>query len=145
MRSAGTLALAMPNARSLVLLLLVAIYAPFGVLHVLSPHGFLPIMPPGVPFPREVVIFTGLCEIGGAVGLLVPKTRRLAGIMLALYALCVWPANIWHAVSGVSVPPLPSSWWYHGPRMLLQPVFIWAPLWAVGVVDWPFRRRAASR
>jgi uncharacterized membrane protein len=96
-----------PNARSLALLLLVAIYAPFGVLHVLSPHGFLRIMPPGIPFPREVVIFTGLCEIAGAVGLLIPRTRRLAGIMLALYALCVWPANIWHALSGVSSRPCP--------------------------------------
>jgi uncharacterized membrane protein len=133
------------NARSLTRLLLAAIYAPFGVVHVIAPHGFLAIMPPGVPFPRAVVIFTGLCEIAGAIGLLVPRTRHLAGIMLALYAACVWPANIWHAFSGVSVPPLPSSWWYHGPRLLLlQPLFIWAPLWAAGVIDWPFRRRRVS-
>lgn len=132
----------MPNARSLIRLLLAAIYAPFGLVHVLSPHGFLAIMPPGIPFPREVVIFTGLCEIAGAIGLLIPRTRRLAGIMLALYAVCVWPANIYHAVSGVAVPPLPSSWWYHAPRLLLlQPLFIWAPLWSAGVIDWPFGRR----
>lgn len=132
----------MPSARSLVRLLLSAVYAPFGVVHVIAPHGFVAIMPPGVPFPREVVIFTGLCEIAGAIGLLIPKTRRLAAIMLALYAVCVWPANIWHALSGVPVPPLPSSWWYHAPRLLLlQPFFIWAPLWAAGLVDWPFRHR----
>lgn len=135
----------MPSAHRLVRLLLAAIYAPFGVVHVLAPHGFLAIMPPGVPFPREVVIFTGLCEIAGAIGLLIPRTRRLAGIMLALYAVCVWPANIWHALSGVSVPPLPSSWWYHAPRLfLLQPFFIWASLWAAGVIDWPFRRRSTT-
>jgi uncharacterized membrane protein len=122
-----------------------AIYAPFGVLHIVSSHGFLKIMPPALPYPREIVIFTGLCEIAGAVGLLLPQTRRLAGIMLALYALCVWPANIYHALSGVSVPPLPSLWWYHGPRLLLQPVFIWAPLWAADVIDWPFRSRRKSR
>ena len=132
----------MPSPRSLLRLLLAAIYAPFGVVHVVAPHGFLAIMPPGTPFPREVVIFTGLCEIAGAIGLLIPRTRRLAGVMLALYAVCVWPANIWHAFSGVSVPPLPSSWWYHGPRLLLlQPFFIWAPIWAAGVIDWPLRRR----
>ena len=123
-----------------------AIYAPFGLLHIVGSGGFLKIMPPGIPFPREIVILTGLCEIAGAVGLLLPRTRRLAGIMLALYALCVWPANLYHALSGVNVPPLPSSWWYHGPRLLLQPVFIWAPLWAAGVIEWPFRRspRAVS-
>jgi uncharacterized membrane protein len=132
------------NGRSYTRLLIAAIYVPFGVLHVVGSGGFLPIMPPMIPFPREIVIFTGLCEIAGAVGLLFPPTRRLAGIMLALYALCVWPANIYHAFSGVSVPPLPSSWWYHGPRLLLQPVFIWAPLWAAGVIDWPFRRPRRS-
>ena len=134
----------MLSPRSLVRLLLAVIYAPFGGAHVVAPHGFLAIMPPIIPFPREIVIFTGLCEIAGAVGLLIPRTRRLAGIMLALYAVCVWPANIYHALSGVAVPPLPSSWWYHAPRLLLlQPFFIWAPLWAARVIDWPFRRRAA--
>jgi uncharacterized membrane protein len=121
-------------------LAIAAIYAPFGVLHIMSSQAFLKIMPPLIPFPREVVILTGLCEIFGAAGLLLPRTRRLAGIMLALYALCVWPANIYHALSGVSVPPLPSTWWYHGPRLLLQPVFIWAPLWAADVIDWPWPR-----
>lgn len=129
------------DARGRTRLLIAAVYAPFGVLHIMASGGFLPIMPPLVPFPREVVILTGLCEIAGAAGLLVARTRRLAGIMLALYALCVWPANIYHALSGVTAPPLPSSWWYHGPRLLiLQPLFIWAPLWASGVLRRPFSR-----
>ncbi|WP_425995946.1 DoxX family protein [Caulobacter sp. DWR1-3-2b1] len=129
------------DARGCTRLLIAAIYAPFGVLHIVSSGGFLSIMPPLVPFPREVVILTGLCEIAGAAGLLIPRTRRLASIMLALYALCVWPANIYHALSGVSAPPLPSSWWYHAPRLLiLQPLLIWAPLWAAGVLRWPFGR-----
>jgi uncharacterized membrane protein len=132
------------SARGCARWVIAAVYAPFGVLHIISSHGFLKIMPPMIPFPREIVIFTGLCEILGAAALLLPRTRRLAGIMLALYALCVWPANIYHALSGVSVPPLPSSWWYHGPRLLLQPVFIWAPLWAAGLIDWPFRRSPGS-
>ena len=132
------------TARGYIRLAIAAIYAPFGVLHIVGSGGFLPIMPPMIPFPREIVIFTGLCEIAGAAGLLLPRTRRLAGIMLALYALCVWPANLYHAFSGVSVPPLPSSWWYHGPRLLLQPVFIWAALWAAEVIDWPFRAAGRS-
>jgi len=130
------------DAQSRTRLLIAAIYAPFGILHILHSHGFLAIMPPVIPFPREIVIVTGVCEIVGAVGLLIPRTQRLAGIMLALYAVCVWPANLYHAFSGMTVPPLPSSWWYHGPRLLLQPVFIWAPLWAADVIQWPFRRSA---
>jgi len=33
------------------------------------------------------------------------------------------------------------SWWYHGPRLALQPLIIWWALWASGATDWPFRRR----
>lgn len=130
-----------PPRRSAARLLIALLYLPFGLLHIVASHGFLPIMPPIIPHPQAVVLFTGICEIAGAVGLLVPRTRRLAGVMLAIYAVCVWPANLYHAFSGVSVPPLPSSWWWHGPRLLLQPVLIWAPLWASSVIDWPFKHR----
>jgi uncharacterized membrane protein len=128
-------------ARLALLILLAAIYVPFGLFHILKPGSFLAIMPPVLPFPREIVIFTGVCEVAGGLGLLIPPTRRLAGVMLALYALAVWPANIYHALSGVHVGGLPDSWWYHGPRLAFQLVFIWWPLWATGVTDWPFRRR----
>ncbi len=129
-----------PRMRMILLVLLAAIYVPFGLLHLVSPRSMLAIMPPVVPFKLPLILFTGACEIAGGIGLLVPRTRRLAAIMLSIYALCVWPANIWHAVSGVHVPPLPDSWWYHGPRLAFQPVLAWWPLVAAGVVDWPLRR-----
>ncbi len=100
-------------------------------------------MPPLIPHPRAVVVFTGLCEIAGAIGLLIPQTRRSASIGLALYALCVWPANIYQAFWSIHVPPLPDGWWYHAPRLIFQPVLIWAPLWAAAVTSWPFRPRRA--
>jgi uncharacterized membrane protein len=86
-----------------------------------------------------VILFTGVCEVAGALGLLARPTRWWAGAMLALYALCVWPANIYQALWHAHVPPLPDSWWYHGPRLALQPALIWAALFAGGVVRWPFR------
>jgi uncharacterized membrane protein len=124
---------------------LAAIYVAFGVLHLAAADSFLPIMPPGVPFPREVVLFTGVCEIAGGVGLMARPTRWWAGGMLGLYALCVWPANIYQAFWHVRVPPLPDSWWYHGPRLALQPVLVWWALFAGGVTDWPFRGREPRR
>jgi uncharacterized membrane protein len=119
-------------------------YFAFGVLHLLRPDAMLPIVPDIVPYPREVIIATGLCEIAGAIALLTTRLRRLAGIMLALYALCVWPANIKHALEGISVPGIPDTWWYHGPRLALQPVFIWWALFCAGVIDWPWRRGASA-
>ena len=67
-----------------------------------------------------------------------------AGWAFAAYAVCVFPANIKHAMDNVNVPPIPSSWWYHGPRLAFQPVFVWWALWVTGIIDWPFRRDPAS-
>ena len=104
----------------------------------------LPIMPGWVPWPREVIVFTGGCELLGATGLILPQLRRPAGVMLALYAVCVFPANVHHAFDHVQVAGLPSSWWYHGPRLLFQPVFVWWALWAGEVIDWPFAQRTGT-
>jgi uncharacterized membrane protein len=125
---------------------LAATYAPFGVLHVAASRAFLPIMPPQVPFPETVVKLTGAAEIAGALGLLIPATRKAAGIGLALYAVCVYPANVYQAFWHRHAPPLPDSWWYHGPRLAFQPVLVWWALVAGGVIAWPFapRRRASG-
>lgn len=123
--------------------LLAAIYIAFGIVHLRSAPGFLSIMPAWVPYPLEVVLFTGVCEILGGVGLLIPRLRWISGVMLALYAICVYPANLHHAFGQVDVGRLPSSWWYHGPRLAFQPVFVWWALFAGGVIDWPFRRKPA--
>ncbi len=123
-------------------LLLALFYGIAGVIHLRSPEGFVAITPGWVPWPAAVVLVTGLCEIAGAVALaFVPRLRSAAGIALAAYAICVFPANINHAINGISVGGVQMSWWYHGPRLLFQPVFVWWALWAGGVIDWPFRRR----
>ena len=128
------------RTRTLLRYALAAAYGPFGLVHMSAPKAFLPIMPPAIPFPISVVELTGVCETAGAVGLLVPQTRKAAGVALALYAVCVYPANIYHALAHRHVPPLPDSWWYHGPRLLFQPVFVWWALFAGGVTTWPWRK-----
>ena len=128
-------------------LALVAIYLGGAILHLAAPDKLLVIMPPGIPFPRAVVLFTGACELAGAAGLMIPRTRRWAGIMLAIYAVCVWPANIYQAFWHVRAPPLPDSWWFHGPRIAFQPVLVWWALFAGAATDWPWRgdRRVGAR
>ena len=127
--------------------LLALFYLVAGIMHIRSPAGFLLITPEWVPFPQQVVFWTGIAEIAGALGLMIPRqfipwARRAAGIGLALYALCVWPANINHAVNNIAVGGQTLSWWYHGPRLALQPAFIWLALWTGGVTNWPFGKRS---
>ena len=95
-------------------------------------------VPPGVPNPEFMVTFTGICEILGAVGLLVARTRRLAGMALILFLVAVLPANVYAATSGVTLrgaPPTPLV-----PRIALQVLFIGLVWWSS--VRAPERRSA---
>jgi uncharacterized membrane protein len=127
--------------RTVLRYVLAAAYFFVGVVHLRAPDVFLPIMPEWVPFPRETVLLTGVCEIAGAVALLTQRLRYAAGVMLALYAVCVYPANIKHALDGVAIGGTQLSWWYHAPRLAFQPVIVWWSLFCGGVTSWPFRRR----
>jgi uncharacterized membrane protein len=119
---------------------LVAFYGLAGWLHLHSPHGFEQIVPPFVPYPHMVVLATGVAELLGAAGLLMLPVRWAAGWGLAAYALCVWPANFYHAFAHVAIDGVALGWGYHAPRLLFQPVLIWAALYASEVTGWPFAR-----
>jgi uncharacterized membrane protein len=105
-----------------------------GIVHLARPGLFAPLMPAIVPHPMVVIALTGLAEIAGAIGLFVPRTRALAGIMLALYAVCVFPVNINHAVHDLSTGT-GLGWAYHYPRLFAQPLICWWALVA-GAVPW---------
>jgi uncharacterized membrane protein len=87
-------------------------------------------MPPSVPYPELMVTFTGVCEILGAIGLLVPRTRRIAAIALILFLIAVLPANIHAARAGVTIGGSAATPLI--PRIALQVLFI-ALLWWSGV------------
>lgn len=124
--------------------LLAAFYAFAGYRHLVGPEPFLSITPGWVPFPEAVVLWTGVAEIAGAIALAQPWSRKLrqaGGIGLALYALCVWPANINHMAMDMARPDGGWGMAYHVPRMAAQPLIIWLALWCGRAIDWPFNRR----
>ena len=123
--------------------MMASLYITAGVAHLAAPEKFLLITPAWVPFAPQVIFATGLCELAGAVALITKPLRAWAGVALAAYAICVWPANFKHALDGIDVPYLGSSWLYHGPRLALQPVLVWWSLYSAGLIDWPWRRQAS--
>jgi uncharacterized membrane protein len=129
------------RARLAAKVLLSAVFLVAGVLHLIVPGPFLAVTPDWVPYPRSVVLVTGVVEIAGAAGLFIPRLRRPAGLGLALYAACVFPANISHAIVDLALVEPVLGWAYHAPRLAFQPVIVWWALWASGVIDWPVRRR----
>lgn len=129
-------------SRHVLRLILAAAYLAAGVLHLAYPAPFLGITPGWVPWPQAVIAATGVAEIAGAVALAgVPRLRRAAAVGLALYAACVYPANIKHALDAVAAGGAGAWWPYHGPRLAFQPVIVWWALFAGGVTDRPFGRR----
>ena len=124
--------------------MLAAFYAVAGYFHLAQPGPFMRIMPGFVPQAAKVVALTGVAELVGAVALAQPWSlglRRMAGIALALYALCVWPANINHFAMDMARADHGWGLAYHIPRMVAQPLLIWLALWASTAIDWPFGRR----
>jgi uncharacterized membrane protein len=99
-------------------------------------------VPAAVPNPDLMVTFTGLCEIFGAVGLLLPPTRRVAAGALIALLVAVLPANIHAAHAGLTLRGVPATPLV--PRIALQIVFI-ALIWWCGVRETGGRAAATNQ
>jgi uncharacterized membrane protein len=133
------------TSRLILRIVLATAYLAAGIAHLRAPAAFLSITPGWVPQPEFVIAATGAAEILGATALVaIPRLRRAAAIGLALYAVCVYPANIKHALDAVAAHG-PGAWWpYHAPRLAFQPVIVWWALFAGGLTTWPFGRQTRN-
>jgi uncharacterized membrane protein len=66
-----------------------------GVAHFAATATEMRIVPPGIPWPRAVVLVSGVFELLGAAGLVIGRTRRAAGVGLFLLTLAVTPAHFY--------------------------------------------------
>ena len=86
-------------------------------------------VPPWVPKPGLAVWVTGILEFLGAIGLIVPSTRTLAGVCLILFLVAVFPANIYAAKTGATLGDRPVT--PLGVRGPMQLLFILLIFWAI--------------
>ena len=84
--------------------LLAGIFTVSGVVHLVRPQTYEPLMPAWVPAHREVILGSGVAELVCAAGLLAPPTRRTAGLASALLLVAVFPGNIKMAVDSTRTP-----------------------------------------
>lgn len=123
--------------RTVLRIVLALIYAFAGYMHLAQPEPFLSITPHLVPFPEAVIFWTGIAEIAGAIALVQPfslRLRQAAGLALAAYAICVWPANINHFIMDMARDDGGLGLIYHVPRMIAQPLLIAWALWSGDVI-----------
>src|SRR5438309_344129 len=84
--------------------LLAGIFGVSGVVHLVRPETYEPLMPKAVPAHREVILASGVAELLCAAGLLHPRTRRLAGWASVAVLVGVYPANVKMAADATHSP-----------------------------------------
>jgi uncharacterized membrane protein len=80
---------------------LAALFVFTGISHFVMPEEMAQLLPAWVPLRMELIAVTGVLEVLGAMGLLIPRLARLASIALILFLLGVLPANIYGAFNQV--------------------------------------------
>ena len=94
-------------------------------------------VPPSLPNPELLVTISGVAEVVGALGLLLPRTAPYAAAGLSLLLLAVFPANVHAARAALSIGGEPVT-----PLVLRAPLQV-VFLMAVSIAGfWPLRRRA---
>ena len=99
-------------------------------------YDFAAMIPAPLPNDLWVIYLTGVLEIAGAIGLLIPRTRKLAGICLVLLLVALFPANVYAALNEIPLRgEAPTPLWLRGPIQLLF----------IGMVWWTSIREPESR
>ena len=89
-------------------------------------HDFAAMIPDPLPNDLWVIYLTGVFEIAGAVGLLIPRTRRLAGVCLVLLLVALFPANVNAIINEIPLGGnTPTPLWLRAPMQLLYIGMIW--------------------
>lgn len=80
-----------------------------GIMHFANPEMFVRIMPPYLPLHYEAVYISGVFELIGAIGILIPTLRQMAGNGLFLLTIIVTPANFYMWQHPEKFPEMPPA------------------------------------
>jgi uncharacterized membrane protein len=104
--------------------LLAAFFVASGVNHFVSPRFYRAIVPPPLRDDAKLVVdVSGVAEVLGGLGVLLPRTRRAAGAGLVALLVAVFPANLYMAREPDRFRRFPR--WALFARLPLQPLMIW--------------------
>lgn len=118
------------NRRRAERLFLSVSFAIAGTLHFVRPRAYEKIVPPYLPAPRALVLLSGVAEVAGGIGVLVPRLRRASGWGLLALLVAVFPANVHMALHPEDVPELRIPCVLLWLRLPLQPLTM-AWVWRV--------------
>jgi len=107
------------------LVLAAVVYVVAGALHFIKTDAYVRIMPPYIPWHVAMVRISGVCEILGGLGLLIPRTRRTAAWGLIALLIAVFPANVYMATNPVDAGAASIAPVLRWGRLPLQLLLIW--------------------
>jgi uncharacterized membrane protein len=115
-----------------------------GIAHFVATEAEMSIMPPYIPLPRLMVLISGFFELLGAAGLLLPATRRAAGLGLFALTIAVTPANI-YMLQRPELFHLP--YWVLVVRLAVQVALLALIVWSTRMLpqSWVPSKSAAER
>ena len=111
------------------LLIIALFFFTGGVAHFVYVDFFLLAMPDYLGYHKELVMISGIFEILGAIGILVPKMRSFAAYGLILLVIAVYPANINMALHPEKYPDMSVLLLYL--RLPFQFLFVWFIWWSI--------------
>jgi uncharacterized membrane protein len=115
-----------PRARKRSRRLLGVVFVGAGVNHFAIPGHYERIVPPSMKgSARSIVAISGVAEILGGLGVLMPWTRRAAGLGLIALLAAIFPANLYMARTPEHFRKIPR--WALYARLPLQPLMM---MWA---------------
>ena len=111
-------------------LLIISLFFFIGAMgHFFKTDSFIAAMPDYLSYHWELVIISGVFELLGAIGILIPKSRVLAGYGLIALCVIVFPVNLNMALYPDKFSEIQSIYLYI--RLPLQFLFIWLIWWAI--------------
>ena len=125
------------------LLIIALFFIAGGIAHFVFTDFFVQSMPDYLSYHKELVIISGIFELLGAIGILVPQTRCFSAFGLILLVIAVYPANINMALHPERFKDIPVLFLYV--RLPFQFLFVWFIWWAIAPERSALRARPGIR
>ena len=103
-----------------------------GIGHFVEPEWFEPIVPDILGDPTFWVLITGAMEVALGVGLIVPQTRKYSSILMVLFLVAIYWANLNMWINDIPLEGNTFATIWHVIRLLAQVLMILIALWVGG-------------
>ena len=116
-------------AKNISSLILGVFFINVGIGHFVDPEWFEPIVPTILGDPTFWVLITGAMEIALGIGLIIPKTRKYSGLLMALFLIGIYWANLNMWINDVPLQGQTFATIWHILRLIGQILMIAVALW----------------